>query len=86
MAQVKADPGRGRGALVALLDRWLKRRTRLDLPITLGYRQIFILPTRFGWMLGLLMGARRQPSTLADHLHRCRRGRQCCWPIAPCTV
>jgi uncharacterized protein (DUF58 family) len=57
MAQVKADPGRSRGALAALLDRWLKRRTRLDLPITLGYRQIFILPTRFGWMLGLLMGA-----------------------------
>ncbi|RFF26352.1 MULTISPECIES: DUF58 domain-containing protein [unclassified Wenzhouxiangella] len=40
-----------------LLDRWLKRRTRLDLPLTLAYRRIFILPTRFGWMLGLLMGA-----------------------------
>lgn len=40
-----------------LLDRWLRRRTRLDLPLTLGYRQIFILPTRFGWMLGILMGA-----------------------------
>jgi len=40
-----------------LLERWLKRRTRLDLPLTLGYRQIFILPTRFGWMLGLLMAA-----------------------------
>lgn len=39
------------------LDRWLERRTRLDLPLTLAYRQIFILPTRFGWMLGLLMFA-----------------------------
>lgn len=57
MTQVSADPGRRKGTLAALLDRWLKRRTRLDPPITLGYRQIFILPTRFGWMLGLLMGA-----------------------------
>jgi len=40
-----------------LLDRWLRRRTRLDLPLTLAYRQIFILPTRFGWMLGVLMAA-----------------------------
>jgi uncharacterized protein (DUF58 family) len=40
-----------------LFDRWLRRRTRLDLPLTLGYRRIFILPTRFGWMLGVLMGA-----------------------------
>lgn len=48
----RAEPRRPK-----LLDRWLKRRTRLDLPLTLGYRQIFILPTRFGWMLGVLMGA-----------------------------
>ncbi len=47
-----AETGRSK-----LLDRWLKRRTRLDLPLTLAYRRIFILPTRFGWMLGLLMGA-----------------------------
>lgn len=40
-----------------LLDRWLRRRTRLDLPLTLTYRRIFILPTRFGWVLGMLMGA-----------------------------
>lgn len=39
------------------LDRWLRRRTRLELPLTLAYRRIFILPTRFGWMLGVLMGA-----------------------------
>jgi uncharacterized protein (DUF58 family) len=47
----------GRRRLRALLDRWLRHRTRLDLPLTLGYRQIFILPTRFGWLLGVLMGA-----------------------------
>jgi len=40
-----------------LFDRWLKRRTRLDLPLVLTYRRIFILPTRFGLMLGLLMVA-----------------------------
>jgi uncharacterized protein (DUF58 family) len=40
-----------------LLERWIRRRTRLDLPLTLAYRQIFILPTPFGWMLGALMGA-----------------------------
>lgn len=40
-----------------LFDRWLRRRTRLELPLTLAYRRIFILPTRFGWMLGVLMGA-----------------------------
>ena len=36
-------------------DRWIKRRARATPPVTLIYRQIFILPTRFGWMLGLLM-------------------------------
>ncbi len=40
-----------------VFDRWLRRRARLDLPLTLTYRKIFILPTRFGWMLGVLMGA-----------------------------
>ena len=43
--------------LPRLLDQWLRQRTRLDLPLELGYRQIFILPTRFGWMLGMLMAA-----------------------------
>lgn len=36
---------------------WVSKRTRLNLPLELGYRQIFILPTRFGWMLGILMAA-----------------------------
>jgi len=49
----KPRPGR----MPALFTRWLKRRAGLDLPLTLGYRQIFILPTRFGWTLAVLMGA-----------------------------
>lgn len=55
MASTTGSPAGSRRP--GLLDRWLKRRTRLDLPLTLTYRQIFILPTRFGWMLGILMGA-----------------------------
>ena len=38
-----------------LLDQWIQRRARVIPPINVQYRQIFILPTRFGWMLGLLM-------------------------------
>src|SRR5690625_2861122 len=40
-----------------LFDPWLKRRIRPALPLTLAYRRIFILPTRFGFMLALLMAA-----------------------------
>lgn len=47
------DSARRRGN--ELLDRWVKRRARATPPVTLIYRQIFILPTRFGWLLGLLM-------------------------------
>ncbi len=39
------------------LARWLKRRGPLYPPLELRYRQIFILPTRFGWILGVLMAA-----------------------------
>ena len=39
------------------LDRWIARRGPTRPPMTLRYRQIFILPTRFGWLLGLLMFA-----------------------------
>ena len=35
-------------------DGWLKRRGPTYPPLVLHYRQIFILPTRFGWMLGLI--------------------------------
>jgi uncharacterized protein (DUF58 family) len=44
---------RGRG----LLEQWIRRRAPVHPPLELAYRQIFILPTRFGWMLGLLMAA-----------------------------
>lgn len=46
-----------RKAWQKLMERWLKRRAPIHPPLTLVYRQIFILPTRFGWMLGVLMGA-----------------------------
>ncbi|QOC21633.1 DUF58 domain-containing protein [Wenzhouxiangella sp. AB-CW3] len=41
----------------ATLDHWIRRRAPAHPPLELAYRQIFILPTRFGWMLGVLMGA-----------------------------
>lgn len=44
----------------ALRDRfgaWIRRRGPVHPPLTLGYRQIFILPTRFGWAVGLLLFA-----------------------------
>jgi len=39
------------------LSGWLKRRGPVHPPLTLRYRQIYILPTRFGWMVGLLLFA-----------------------------
>lgn len=36
---------------------WLRRRGPVHPPLTLGYRQIFILPTGFGWLVGLLLFA-----------------------------
>ena len=39
------------------LNNWIRRRARAEPPLTLGYRQIFILPTAFGWLLGVLMFA-----------------------------
>lgn len=50
-----ATPSRLRSRLTNTLDHWIKRRARTVPPLTIGYRQIFILPTGFGWMLGLLM-------------------------------
>lgn len=42
-----------RGALRALLARRGPTRP----PLVIRYRQIFILPTRFGWAVGMLLGA-----------------------------
>jgi len=38
-------------------DQWIARRGPSRPPLVLKYRQIFILPSRFGWTLGLLMFA-----------------------------
>lgn len=36
---------------------WLRRRGPVHPPLVLGYRQIYILPTGFGWLVGLLLFA-----------------------------
>ena len=51
ISAIAAAPGRW---LNRKLNAWLKRRGPVHPPLTLAYRQIFILPTRFGWMLGLI--------------------------------
>jgi uncharacterized protein (DUF58 family) len=48
---------RARHSLNRWFKAWIKRRGPTQPPLTLHYRQIFILPTRFGWMLGALMFA-----------------------------
>jgi len=44
-----------RARLRAWFTRWIRRRGPVHPPLELGYRQIFILPTRFGWMIGVLL-------------------------------
>lgn len=39
------------------IEIWARRRGPTSPPLKLGYRQIYILPTTFGWLLGLLMFA-----------------------------
>ena len=39
------------------LREMLRRRGPIRPPMTIRYRQIFILPTRFGWAMGVLLGA-----------------------------
>ncbi len=46
---------RPEGWLKRRLDGWIRRRARAEPPLTIAYRQVFILPTQFGWLLGLLM-------------------------------
>lgn len=36
-------------------DGWLRRRGPIHPPLTLRYRQIFILPTSFGWVVAILL-------------------------------
>jgi uncharacterized protein (DUF58 family) len=39
------------------LDGWIRRRGPVHPPLTLRYRQIYILPTRFGWLIAVLLFA-----------------------------
>jgi uncharacterized protein (DUF58 family) len=38
-------------------DAWIQRRGPIHPPLTLAYRQIYILPTRFGWLIAVLLFA-----------------------------
>lgn len=38
-----------------VFEGWLKRRGPIRPPLVLNYRQIFILPTAFGWAIALLL-------------------------------
>jgi len=40
-----------------LFLQFIRRRGPIHPPLDLGYRQVFILPTRFGWAIGLLLAA-----------------------------
>ncbi len=44
-----------RRRLTRVFDGWLRRRGPLEPPLTLHYRQVFILPTAFGWAIALLL-------------------------------
>lgn len=54
---IRAFPDRAAAALRKRLDRWVRRRGPVHPPLTLGYRQIYILPTKFGWLVGVLLTA-----------------------------
>ncbi|NKI33593.1 DUF58 domain-containing protein [Wenzhouxiangella sp. XN79A] len=41
--------------MARVFDGWLSRRGPTRPPLTLHYRQVFILPTAFGWMIALLL-------------------------------
>ncbi len=56
-AVVSAGTTKARHGLSRWAKAWVKRRGPTQPPLTLRYKQIFILPTRFGWMLGALMFA-----------------------------
>lgn len=50
----QTDPGSLKNRLDRLFARWLKRRGPVTPPFRLNYRQIFILPTGFGCLLGAI--------------------------------
>lgn len=53
----RAFPERWSAPLQRVFGRWIRRRGPVHPPLVLGYRQIYILPTRFGWLIGLLLTA-----------------------------
>ncbi|MCC5864374.1 MAG: DUF58 domain-containing protein [Wenzhouxiangella sp.] len=54
-AAIGTGSDRLRARLAPHFDRWIQRRGRSQPPMRVVYRQIYVLPTRFGWLLGLLM-------------------------------
>jgi uncharacterized protein (DUF58 family) len=44
-----------RRRFAGVFEGWLKRRGPIHPPLILNYRQIFILPTGFGWAIALLL-------------------------------
>ncbi len=53
----RAFPERWSTPFQRAFARWIRRRGPVHPPLVLGYRQIYILPTRFGWLIGLLLTA-----------------------------
>ncbi len=56
MGLINQSLDRSRRAWSRRMDQWVRRRGKAVPPLQLAYRQIFILPTRFGWLLALLNG------------------------------
>lgn len=54
---VRAYPDALKRRIAAAVDGWVRRRGPTHPPLVLRYRQIFILPTAFGWLIGLLLFA-----------------------------
>lgn len=44
-----------RRRFAGVFEGWLKRRGPIHPPLVLNYRQVFILPTAFGWAMALLL-------------------------------
>ncbi len=54
-SSVRRFPEAVRRRFARWLDGALRRRGPIEPPLTLRYRQVFILPTAFGWMIALLL-------------------------------
>ena len=47
--------GRSESSLTNYWDRWVKKRNRLGSPQTLDSRNLYILPSGFGWVYALVV-------------------------------